>query len=156
MTAIPFLLGTSGAGGGAGVPASGRTMTVGSYEFVDDYDTGITNKFYDGYVSWSSAAALTTGAFGGIIPATALGATIVALYWRSITDHSTNGQVYIEFSGNRAAGFLTSVSADTVSLGSVGGSPTYNSGSDSTTFLLGSSGVANPFGTSGTVTIDIT
>lgn len=134
---------------------SSMTMTVGS-TFV----TPIKTTYYiDGYVGTASKAAQADYFFvsdvGALAPAAFSGATVAALHWRSLSGHATGGYVVIEVTGNRSAGFITLVTVDGVSLGTVS-APTYYSTQDTTEYQLGASSVANPFGTSGTKTIVVT
>jgi len=139
----------------AGMGGGSVIMTVGS-TFV----TPIKTTYYvDGYVGAASKAAQVDFFFvsdlGALAPAGFSGATVVSLYWASTSGHATNGYVAIEFTGNRAAGFINSVTVDGVSLGTPG-LPTYYSTQNTTEFGLGFGTQNNPFGTSGTKTIVIT
>ena len=132
--------------GSAGPASLTATMTVGSTSYVIEIFPGAFVTFYaDGYNS---------GALGALSPDAYGVATIFALYWQSTNNHSTGGQVYLYVTGNRSAGFITSVTCNAVGLGAIG-APSYSGGSDLTAFTIGASGVANPFGTSGTKTIVI-
>lgn len=112
-------------------------MTVGTATV----DLGIAGFLYvDGFSTFY--------AIGSLSPALFEGATISELFWASSTNHSANGTMQITVSGNRSAGFITDVTSDGVSLGAVVAQP-YDSGTNTTSFNLGSAGSANPFGTSG-------
>ncbi|MBY0391854.1 MAG: hypothetical protein K2Q27_01165 [Novosphingobium sp.] len=123
------------------------TMTVGSTTF-----SGKATTYYDGYISSGSFSGTLSGAIGGLAPTSVKGATVRALSWTSSTSHSVGGQSSIEVSGNRSAGFISSVTVNGVSVGTIG-SPSYNAGPNTTTFNLGASNSNNPFGTSGTKSI---
>lgn len=110
---------------------------------------------FPGIIIWSYNDGFLGFGAGALVPDEFRGASIVALFWSSTNDHSTGGSVILYVSGNRSAGFVASASCDGVDLGAIG-APTYNGGLDLTSFQVGSFGVANPFGTSGTRSIVIT
>ena len=123
------------------------TMTVGSQNY-----TYIKTVYYDdGWISGGSELVNGATTMGSM---TAAGES-AALFWKSTTNHTSSGQVYVEINGNVPTGYVTFVSSNGTSLGTV----TYNSyfgGTNTTLFTVGAASVTNPFGTSGTKTIVIT
>lgn len=120
------------------------TMTVGStsYTFVK------TTYFDNGWIgSGTSEIFLGASAIGSM---TAAGES-AALFWKSTT---SSGQVWVEITGNVPVGYVTLVSSNSVSLGTVTYS-SYSSSTNTTLFTVGAASVTNPFGTSGTKTIVI-
>lgn len=127
------------------------TMTVGSGTYT------VKVVFYvDGFIGAGSNADALAPTIGSMSPVDYNGSTIKALYWTATGSHgATNGNVYIEVSGNRSAGFINDVKVDGVSQGTVG-APTYYSTQDTTRFSLGTVNArSNPFGTSGSKTITV-
>ena len=123
------------------------TMTVGS-----QYTSlSLPPYYFDGWMTNSSEFFYGATTMGSM---TAPGEAC-ALYWKSASNHSTNGRVWIEISGNVPAGWVTQVLSNSVSLGTVTYSG-YQTLYNTTLFSVGAAGVANPFGTSGTKTIAIT
>ena len=135
------------AGGKTKVTPIASTMTVGSqsYTFI------LTNYYVDGWVSAASPLISFGASASGSM--TAPGES-VGLYWQSQTNHTSAGQVWVEVSGNRPVGYVSSVLSNSVSLGTVTYS-SYNALFDVTIFTVGAASVTNPFGTSGTKTIAI-
>jgi hypothetical protein len=129
------------------VTAINSTMTVGSQTYVWIFPT----YYLDGWMTNSSEFFYGAGTMGSM---TAPGEAC-ALYWKSANNHSINGQVWIEITGDVPAGFVTQVLSNSVSLGTVTYSG-YQTLYNTTLFSVGAAGVANPFGTSGTKTIAIT
>lgn len=85
------------------------------------------------------------------------GRTIVSMSWISDANSTTSGTVVIEFAGDLSLspGFVVDAK---VNGSSIGGSstPSYNATTDTTTFIIGSAGVSNPFTIAGTDTITLT
>ena len=135
----------------AGRPRS--IMTVDSASYIEDYGGGPTTFYDAGFIGDGAALALAP-LIGELTEAYFGGGNIVALYWQSTTNFSSNGQSYIEIRGNRSAGFVTSVKLDGVSLGAIGG-PQYFPLQDVTRFALGAGASANPFGTTGTKAVEV-
>ena len=128
---------------------SGMMMGVGSTSYV------VKVTFYiDGFVGAGSNKDAIAPTIGTLSSPNALGAVVKALYWEGTGGHAGTGTVNIELSGNRSAGFLSSVKVNGTSLGAIG-SPTFNSTENTTKFPVGGT-VSNPFGTSGTLRISIT
>lgn len=136
----------------AGKPIS--VMTVGNATYTEDFGGGPVTSYVAGYIGPDGAianflapeiGALTNGYYGG--------AQIVSLFWGNTSGFGSNGTSYIEVRGNRSAGFISSIKLDGVSMGAIG-SPGYYGGADITRFTVGSIG-ANPFGTSGTKTVEV-
>ena len=125
-----------------------RTITVGTDTFTSKVTT-----YYDGFATTTSPPAVLGRTFGALAPMAFSTSAISGLYWSGSSDHSSNGTCYISVVGTVANGFISSVLLDGVSLGAVGGG---SSASGYTVFQLGSTGVANPFGTSGTKKVTIT
>lgn len=145
--AFPMMIPAGGGGpGDPGGPFT-ATMTVASQAYSSEPFPGIIVWIYnDGYLGFG---------LGDLDPKVFSGADVVSLYWYSSNDHSTGGSTVLTVSGNRTAGFVTSVTCDGVDLGAIG-APSYNSGWDQTSFFIGSFPSNNPFGTSGTHAIVIT
>lgn len=122
-------------------------LTVGSVA-----TGGKVPSYYDGYAAAGSQAALLPGAFGSLSAGTFKSKPVASLYWVSATNHASNGTCYIEIQDSVSAGFLNRVTLNGASLGAIG-TPNYNATYGTTQFQLGSSNVANPFGTSGTHTV---
>lgn len=124
------------------------TMTVGSQSYVY-----ISPTYYlDGWLAGGSETFYGATAMGSM---TAAGQSI-ALFWKNVgTGHGGNGQVWVEINGNMPIGYVTFVSSNGTSLGTVTYSG-YQALYNTTLFTVGGSAVANPFGTSGTKTIIIT
>lgn len=138
----------------AGTVGNGAmTMTVGSTSYVFDDGYTSTTLYSDGFIGAGSSISSSFPSVGALTPPLALGATVLALSWVSSTDHATGGQCQIEFDGTRDAAFLSDVKVAGVSLGTVS-APTHV-GTTSTVYNLGSSSVANPFGTSGSKAISV-
>lgn len=132
--------GASGPGG-----SLSATMTVGA-----TVDAGPPQTWYRGWTASSS------GEFPGnmgSMSATAIGSTNAnAIYWVSTVSGTSGGQVAVDLVGNWPAGSLSSLTVGGVSQGTFGAT-SYSSISNTTTFYVGGSSVANPFGTSGNLAI---
>jgi hypothetical protein len=123
------------------------TMTVGSqsYTFIK------TTYFDDGWIGSSTSETILGATTMGSMTAAGESA---ALFWKSSTNHTSAGQVWVEISGNVPTGYVNFVSSNGTSLGTVTYS-SYSSPTNTTLFTVGAASVANPFGTSGTKTIVI-
>lgn len=96
-----------------------------------------------GYVASTSNEFAESGAVGSMT-STALGpATVVGCYWRSNIGAASNGSVFVEVTGNRTAGAVNTLSIAGTGQGSVG-APTFNAGTNTTTFKFGPPKL-NPF-----------
>lgn len=129
-------------------------MTVGSGNFVYFGDT----YRWRGYVTVASIYYTSFSISGGSMSATTFkNKTIVSMAWISDANSTTSGTVILEFSGD-VSGTPGFVADATVNGSSIGGSsaPSYNATTDTTTFIIGSAGVSNPFTIAGTDTITLT
>lgn len=129
-------------------------MTVGSGNFVYFGDT----YRWRGYVTVASIYYTAFSISGGSMSSTTFrGRTIVSMSWISDANSTTSGTVVIEFAGDLSLspGFVVDAK---VNGSSIGGSstPSYNATTDTTTFIIGSAGVSNPFTIAGTDTITLT
>jgi hypothetical protein len=117
------------------------TETTGS-------NTDSTTYWVRGFVAATSTEFGETAAAIGSLGSTALGvATVVGTYWRSTISFTGNGLVTVEVTGNRSAGAVNTFSVSGVDQGTVG-APTFNAGTNTTSFQFGSA-KANPFGAGG-------
>ena len=124
------------------------TLTVGtkSVPGVPTYDDGFYNSASLGYAS-SSAVAI-----GSLSAATYNGKTVNGIYWVSGTSHAdASGQVIVEIATNVGSGFVSGLTVDGVSMGTIASS-TYDAGTGSYVFYF-TPLRSNPFGTSGTKTV---
>jgi hypothetical protein len=134
-------------GSGGKINAINSTMTVGS----QSYSYLKVTYYLDGWLAGGSETFFGATAMGSM---TAAGQSI-ALFWKNAgTGHGGNGQVWVEVNGNVPTGYVTFVSSNATSLGTVTYSG-YQTLYDTTLFTVGGPAVANPFGTSGTKTIVI-
>lgn len=125
------------------------SMTVGSSTY-----TVKATVYVDGYIAAGSQADVLAPTIGALSPDLFNGTTIMALYASSNTGHVSGATCYIEVTGNQSAGFITSVKVDGVAIGTVG-SPSYSATTNTTQYQLGSAGITNPFGSSGTRLIEV-
>lgn len=126
---------------------SGPLGTLSTTETVGSTTDSVT-YWVRGFVATTSIEFAETALAIGSLVSNILGpATVVAAYWRSTISFAGNGLVFVEVSGNRGSGALRTFSIGGVDQGAVG-SPTYNAGTDTTTFGFGGLKV-NPFGTGG-------
>ena len=133
----------------AGSGSGANTMTVGSSSYVVK-----ATVYVDGYISATSQAAVLAPAIGNLTPGLFNGIFVAALYATSNTGHASGATCYIEVAGSRGAGFISSVKVNGVAIGTIG-SPSYSGSTDTTQYQVGSAGITNPFGTSGTKLIEI-
>ena len=121
------------------------TMTVGQ-------TTDGSSYWVRGFVATASNELAEVGSTVGSMSGTTIGsATAVGIYWRGLISSAGNGRLWVEITGNWPAGSLSSLTVDAVSQGSFG-APTYNSGTNTTSFIVGGL-MVNPLGTSGTKAI---
>lgn len=124
------------------------TLTVGtkSVPGVPTYDDGFYNSASLQYAS-SSAVAI-----GSLSAATFKAKTINGIYWVSGTSHAdASGQAIVEIATNVGIGFVSGLTVDGVSMGTVD-LAYYDAGTGSTAFYF-TPLRSNPFGTSGTKTV---
>ena len=96
-----------------------------------------------GFVAAASNEFAESGAVGSLVSNVLGPATVVGVYWRSFLGAAFSGQIYVEVTGNRAAGSVSSFTLGGTSQGAFG-APTYNAGKNTTTFPVGGS-VTNVF-----------
>lgn len=96
-------------------------------------------------------------AVGTLSPISFKDSTVKALYHSASGGYgsSIGGSHFIEVTGNRAAGYITSVEVDGVPIGTLG-SPVYNSSSNTTQFQIGAGSTAGVFGSTAGVAKRIT
>lgn len=135
--------------------ASSSLGTLSTTENVGS-NTDSTTYWVRGFVASTSTEFGETAAPVGSLSSTTIGvATVVGVYWRSNIGFASNGRINVEVTGNRAAGAINTFSINGVDQGLVS-APSYDAGTNTTTFKFGSS-VSNPFGAGGsTPTIVIT
>ena len=124
------------------------TLTVGTKSVlpIPRYDDGFYNSASLGYDN-SSAVAI-----GSLSPATFKTKTVNGIYWNAGGGHSDSyGQIVVEIATNVGAGFVTGLTVDGVSMGTIVSS-TYDAGTGSYVFYF-TPLRSNPFGTSGTKTV---
>ena len=124
------------------------TLTVGTKSVlgIPTYDDGFYNSASLQYAS-SSAVAI-----GSLSPATFKTKTVNGIYWTVGGGHSDSyGQIVVEIATNVGAGFVTGLTVDGVSMGTIYLS-IYDAGTGSTAFYFNPLR-SNPFGTSGTKTV---
>lgn len=133
-------------------PVSGTstsyTLTVGTKSVppIPTYDDGFYNSASLQYAN-SSAVAI-----GSLSAATFKAKTVNGIYWVSGTNHAdTSGQVIVEIATNVGSGFVSGLTVDGVSMGTVD-LAYYDAGTGSTAFYF-TPLRSNPFGTSGTKTV---
>ena len=134
--------------GAAGNPNTSIVMTTGTTTVVIKGTT-----YYTGYMGAGSLSSGVPGVIGSMTNAVFNGLPINAVFWSSGTSANTNGTNFIELPGSRTSGYITSVTSNSTSLGTIG-TYTYNSGANVTTIQLGGSGTSNNvFGANGDIRI---
>lgn len=136
------------AAGSSSGSSTSYTLTVGTKSVppIPTYDDGFYNSASLGYAN-SSAVAI-----GSLSPATFKTKTVNGIYWTAGGGHSDSyGQIVVEIATNVGAGFVTGLTVDGVSMGTIASS-TYNAGTGSYVFYF-TPLRSNPFGTSGTKTV---
>lgn len=124
------------------------TLTVGTKSVppIPTYDDGFYNSASLQYAS-SSAVAI-----GSLSSATYNGKTINGIYWTAGGGHSdTFGRIIVEIATNVGSSFVTGLTVDGVSMGTIDLS-IYDAGTGSSVFYF-TPLRSNPFGTSGTKTV---
>ena len=124
------------------------TLTVGTKSVppIPTYDDGFYNSASLGYAN-SSAVAI-----GSLSAATFKAKTVNGIYWTSGSGHGDSyGQIAVEIATNVGAGFVTGLTVEGVSMGTIVSS-TYDAGTGSYVFYF-TPLRSNPFGTSGTKTV---
>ena len=132
----------------SGMVTTSYTLTVGTKSAppIPTYDDGFYNSASLQYAS-SSAVAI-----GSLSSATFKAKTINGIYWVSGTSHAAaSGQVIVEIATNVGSGFVSGLTVDGVSMGTVD-LAYYDAGTGSTAFYF-TPLRSNPFGTSGTKTV---
>ena len=124
------------------------TLTVGtkSVPAIPTYDDGFYNS-----ASWQYANSSAV-AIGSLSAATFKTKTINGIYWTSGSGQSDpSGQIVVEIATNVGAGFVTGLTIEGVSMGTIALS-TYNATAGCYVFYF-TPLRSNPFGTSGTKTV---
>lgn len=127
--------------------SNGPIVTVGSYIL-----TGKVNLYYYGY---DGATGGSPTNFGSITNGTFSGATVKAVFSSGISSTTVTGYTVI-FDGNRAAGFVDTLTVNGTAVSGTFGSPSYNSTNNETSFTMSvSGGPPTLFGTTTGVAVPV-